>query len=145
MCDTRSRSPHPRRHLSRRPRSYPARPTGHAQCSGCAQRSRAGAPRRPPHHRAAAAKESRGGQTRDDFPTADPEMGKVNFVERIADLDAAALARLGPIGPERADLMLAGCAIFGAICALWPSRMLRVADRGLREGMLRQLRQELGL
>jgi succinate dehydrogenase / fumarate reductase flavoprotein subunit len=30
-------------------------------------------------------KESRGGQTRDDFPTADPEMGKVNFVERITD------------------------------------------------------------
>jgi succinate dehydrogenase / fumarate reductase flavoprotein subunit len=30
-------------------------------------------------------KESRGGQTRDDFPTADPEMGKVNFVERIVD------------------------------------------------------------
>ena len=68
-------------------------------------------------------------------------------LDRLAavDLDAAALARLGPIGPERADLMLAGCAIFGAICALWPSRMLRVADRGLREGMLRQLRQELGL
>jgi exopolyphosphatase/guanosine-5'-triphosphate,3'-diphosphate pyrophosphatase len=66
------------------------------------------------------------------------------IVERISELDAAALAKLGPIGPERADLMLAGCAIFGAICALWPSRMLRVADRGLREGMLRQLRQELG-
>jgi succinate dehydrogenase / fumarate reductase flavoprotein subunit len=30
-------------------------------------------------------KESRGGQTRDDFPTADPEMGKINFIERIAD------------------------------------------------------------
>ncbi len=30
-------------------------------------------------------KESRGGQTRNDFPTPDPEMGKVNFVERIAD------------------------------------------------------------
>jgi len=69
----------------------------------------------------------------------------MRLVERIADLDAAALAGLGPIGPERADLMLAGCAIFGAIYALWPSRMLRVADRGLREGMLRQLRQELGL
>jgi exopolyphosphatase / guanosine-5'-triphosphate,3'-diphosphate pyrophosphatase len=67
------------------------------------------------------------------------------LVERIAGLDVPALAKLGPIGPERADLMLAGCAIFGAICALWPSRMLRVADRGLREGMLRQLRQELGL
>ena len=34
-------------------------------------------------------KESRGGQTRDDFPTADPEMGKVNFVERIVDPSAA--------------------------------------------------------
>jgi exopolyphosphatase/guanosine-5'-triphosphate,3'-diphosphate pyrophosphatase len=67
------------------------------------------------------------------------------IVERIADLDAAALAKLGPIGAERADLMLAGCAIFDAICTLWPSRMLRVADRGLREGMLRQLRLELNL
>jgi succinate dehydrogenase / fumarate reductase flavoprotein subunit len=33
-------------------------------------------------------KESRGGQTRNDFPTPDPEMGKVNFVERIADPSA---------------------------------------------------------
>ena len=39
--------------------------------------------------------------------------------------------------------MLAGSAIFSAICAQWPSTMLRVADRGLREGMLRQMRQEL--
>jgi exopolyphosphatase/guanosine-5'-triphosphate,3'-diphosphate pyrophosphatase len=66
------------------------------------------------------------------------------IVERISELDVTALAKLGPIGTERADLMLAGSAIFGALCALWPSRMLRVADRGLREGMLRQLRQELG-
>ena len=69
----------------------------------------------------------------------------LRVVERIAGLDVAALAALGPIGPERADLMLAGSAIFAAICDLWPSRMLRVADRGLREGMLRQLRQELNL
>jgi succinate dehydrogenase / fumarate reductase flavoprotein subunit len=34
-------------------------------------------------------KESRGGQTRDDYPTADPEMGKINFVERIADPSSA--------------------------------------------------------
>jgi succinate dehydrogenase / fumarate reductase flavoprotein subunit len=34
-------------------------------------------------------KESRGGQTRDDYPTADPEMGKINFVERIADPSTA--------------------------------------------------------
>ena len=36
-------------------------------------------------------KESRGGQTRDDFPKADPEMGKVNFIERITDPSSAAL------------------------------------------------------
>jgi exopolyphosphatase/guanosine-5'-triphosphate,3'-diphosphate pyrophosphatase len=69
----------------------------------------------------------------------------LRIVDRIAGLDVAALARLGPIGPQRADLMLAGCAIFSAICDLWPSGMLRVADRGLREGMLRQLREELNL
>ena len=69
----------------------------------------------------------------------------LKVVDRTAGLDVKAMARLGPVGPERADLMLAGTAIFAAICALWPSRMLRVADRGLREGMLRQLREELGL
>ena len=30
-------------------------------------------------------KESRGGHTRDDFPGPDPEMGKVNFVQRLSD------------------------------------------------------------
>jgi len=64
-------------------------------------------------------------------------------VERLARLDLAGLAKIGPIGSERADLMLAGSAIFSAICALWPSPMLRVADRGLREGMLRRMQQDL--
>ena len=40
------------------------------------------------------------------------------------------------IGAERADLVLAGCAILEAICALWPVGRVRVADRGLREGIL---------
>src|SRR3546814_13207341 len=40
------------------------------------------------------------------------------------------------IGPERADLVIAGCAILSALCRLWPAARLRVADRGLREGML---------
>ncbi|HSR72028.1 MAG TPA: Ppx/GppA family phosphatase, partial [Kiloniellales bacterium] len=40
------------------------------------------------------------------------------------------------IGRERADLVIAGCAILEAFCRLWPVGRLRVADRGLREGML---------
>jgi exopolyphosphatase/guanosine-5'-triphosphate,3'-diphosphate pyrophosphatase len=67
----------------------------------------------------------------------------LNVVDRLAGMDTATLAEIGSIGTERADLMLPGCAIFAAICALWPSPVLRVADRGLREGMLRQLSQEL--
>jgi exopolyphosphatase/guanosine-5'-triphosphate,3'-diphosphate pyrophosphatase len=40
------------------------------------------------------------------------------------------------IGRERADLVMAGCAILAAICQLWPTGSLRVADRGVREGLL---------
>ncbi|HEY0441197.1 MAG TPA: Ppx/GppA phosphatase family protein [Xanthobacteraceae bacterium] len=40
------------------------------------------------------------------------------------------------IGAERADLVLAGCAILEAIRRAFPCKRLRVADRGLREGML---------
>ena len=45
-------------------------------------------------------------------------------------------ARHPCIGVERADLVLAGCAILDAICQLWPVGKLRVADRGIREGIL---------
>jgi len=68
----------------------------------------------------------------------------LRVVERLQDQDTEALAKIGSIGVERADLMLPGCAIFAAICSLWQSPVLRVADRGLREGMLRRLSQELG-
>jgi exopolyphosphatase/guanosine-5'-triphosphate,3'-diphosphate pyrophosphatase len=40
------------------------------------------------------------------------------------------------IGTERADLVLAGCAILEGILEVWPVPRLRVADRGLREGIL---------
>lgn len=40
------------------------------------------------------------------------------------------------IGHERADLVVAGCAILEAMCRLWPLGSLRVADRGVREGLL---------
>jgi exopolyphosphatase/guanosine-5'-triphosphate,3'-diphosphate pyrophosphatase len=45
----------------------------------------------------------------------------------------------GCIGPERADLVLAGCAILEAIRRAFPAERLRIADRGLREGILMQL------
>ncbi len=46
------------------------------------------------------------------------------------------------IGPGRADLVVAGCAILEAINETWPCARLRVADRGVREGVLRVLMRE---
>jgi exopolyphosphatase/guanosine-5'-triphosphate,3'-diphosphate pyrophosphatase len=45
----------------------------------------------------------------------------------------------GCIGPDRADLVLAGCAIFEAIRRAFPTPRIRIADRGLREGILIQM------
>jgi exopolyphosphatase / guanosine-5'-triphosphate,3'-diphosphate pyrophosphatase len=49
------------------------------------------------------------------------------------------------IGRERADLVLAGCAILEAIRRAFPCARLRVADRGLREGMLVQMMRDDGM
>jgi exopolyphosphatase / guanosine-5'-triphosphate,3'-diphosphate pyrophosphatase len=49
------------------------------------------------------------------------------------------------IGAERADLVLAGCAILDAIRRAFPCARLRVADRGLREGMLVQMMRRDGV
>jgi len=46
------------------------------------------------------------------------------------------LATVPGIGSDRADLVVAGCAIFEAIRRCWPVEEVRVADRGLREGIL---------
>lgn len=43
------------------------------------------------------------------------------------------------IGADRAELVVAGCAILEAIISRWPTETLRVADRGIREGVLRTL------
>ena len=56
--------------------------------------------------------------------------------ERLVGLGYAARAAHPCIGSDRADLVLAGCAILEAICRLWPVGRLRVADRGIREGIL---------
>jgi exopolyphosphatase / guanosine-5'-triphosphate,3'-diphosphate pyrophosphatase len=52
--------------------------------------------------------------------------------------------RNGCIGRERADLVLAGCAIFDEIRDAFPGSRIRVADRGLREGILSHLMQQDG-
>ncbi len=49
------------------------------------------------------------------------------------------------VGPERADLVLAGCAILEAIRRAFPCERLRIADRGLREGMLVELMRQDGM
>ncbi len=54
-------------------------------------------------------------------------LGAMSFEERAAH---------PCIGHERADLVIAGLAILDAICRRWPVGQLRVADRGLREGIL---------
>ncbi len=46
------------------------------------------------------------------------------------------------IGEDRAAMLVAGCAITDVLCELWPSERIRVADRGLREGMLMGLMQQ---
>jgi exopolyphosphatase/guanosine-5'-triphosphate,3'-diphosphate pyrophosphatase len=56
--------------------------------------------------------------------------------------DTAARAREPCIGPGRADLVVAGAAIVEALYARFPFTALRVADRGLREGILASLMGE---
>jgi exopolyphosphatase/guanosine-5'-triphosphate,3'-diphosphate pyrophosphatase len=43
------------------------------------------------------------------------------------------------IGPDRADFILSGCAIFEAISTLWPTMQITIADRGVREGIILSL------
>jgi len=57
----------------------------------------------------------------------------------IAELDFGGRSNLPCIGADRADLVVAGCAILEAIIDIWPAEKLGVADRGIREGILRSL------
>ncbi|MDD9908508.1 MAG: Ppx/GppA phosphatase family protein [Ahrensia sp.] len=58
------------------------------------------------------------------------------IVNRLVDMSFEERMQNPCIGKDRADLVLAGCAILAAIQKLWPYPRLRVADRGLREGLL---------
>ncbi|WP_118856539.1 Ppx/GppA phosphatase family protein [Sphingomonas mesophila] len=57
----------------------------------------------------------------------------------IAEMDFGGRSSVPCIGAERADLVVAGCAILEAILDIWPADRLGVADRGIREGILRSM------
>jgi exopolyphosphatase/guanosine-5'-triphosphate,3'-diphosphate pyrophosphatase len=63
---------------------------------------------------------------------------------RLIGLSASERAAQPCIGPDRADLVLAGAAILQAVQEEWPCSRVRVADRGLREGILISLMAQRG-
>ena len=65
-------------------------------------------------------------------------------IARLLGMSYQERANNGCIGVERADLVLAGCAILDAIRQAFPLPRLRVADRGLREGMLVEMMRQDG-
>jgi exopolyphosphatase/guanosine-5'-triphosphate,3'-diphosphate pyrophosphatase len=72
-------------------------------------------------------------------------VGTEQVLEGFLAVAPAAREALAPIGPGRGDLVTAGGAILLALWDLWPAARLRAADRGLREGLVRQLARELAL
>ena len=56
--------------------------------------------------------------------------------KQLIGLDLRERAAIPCIGRERAELIIPGCAILDAICLKWEIGKLKIADRGLREGML---------
>jgi exopolyphosphatase/guanosine-5'-triphosphate,3'-diphosphate pyrophosphatase len=62
--------------------------------------------------------------------------------QSLAKLSLEERAALACIGYERADLVVAGCAILEEIIRIWPAETVGIADRGIREGILRGLMTE---
>lgn len=65
--------------------------------------------------------------------------------ERLTAMKHEERVRQACIGRERADLIIAGAAILEALLRAWTCERLRVADRGLREGILATLMAEDGV
>ena len=55
---------------------------------------------------------------------------------RLVGASFAGRAAHACIGEGRAELVVAGCGVLEAVCRIWPTGRLRVADRGVREGIL---------
>jgi exopolyphosphatase/guanosine-5'-triphosphate,3'-diphosphate pyrophosphatase len=68
-----------------------------------------------------------------------PSAAMRDITARLSALSPEERRQLPCIGTERADLVVAGCAILEAILNIWPAERLGVADRGVREGILRSL------
>ena len=68
-----------------------------------------------------------------------------SVVDRLLAMNYDQRAANACIGTERADLVLAGCAILEAIRRIFPCSRIRIADRGLREGMLVQMMRADGV
>lgn len=66
-------------------------------------------------------------------------------IDELMGMDYEGRAANPCVGRERADLVLAGCAILEGIRRAFPSPRLRIADRGLREGILMNLMREDGV
>ena len=68
-----------------------------------------------------------------------PSLAMRNISTRLSRMSAPERKRLPCIGDDRANLVIAGCAILESILDIWPAEQLGVADRGIREGILRSL------
>jgi exopolyphosphatase/guanosine-5'-triphosphate,3'-diphosphate pyrophosphatase len=68
-----------------------------------------------------------------------PASSMRDISERLSSMSLNQRQALPCIGRERADLVIAGCAILDSILDVWPADRLGVADRGIREGILRSL------
>ncbi len=68
----------------------------------------------------------------------------LKVIEQLKSMSLAQRAAHSCIGADRAELVIPGLAIFESIFRLWTPPRLRVADRGLREGMLLALMEDAG-
>lgn len=68
-----------------------------------------------------------------------PSAAMREISQTLANLSPSERAEFPTIGTDRADLVVAGCAILEAIMDIWPGELLGIADRGIREGILRAL------
>ena len=68
-----------------------------------------------------------------------PSSAMRGITRRLSTMSIDDRRDLACIGRDRAELVVAGCAILDTILDLWPARRLGVADRGIREGILRSM------